>query len=195
MTIDEKLQHFYDITVDDAREEAARAINAHKDTLEKMLQAHKKSGRENAEAALKAEAENARREVNKALSTEQIMLRQNLSKKQEELKNQLFTEIHRKLIQFKTTPEYEEYLAEKIHDARSFAGEDELHIYLAAEDGDLLENMIHKTRCPLEVSDVSFLGGIKATIPSKNILIDNSFLENFNAVRREFKFDGGHIYE
>ncbi len=195
MTFDEKLQHFYDIVVDDAREEADRAISAHRDSLERMLQEHKMAGRENAEAALKAEAENARREVNKALSTEQIILRRNISKKHEELKNQLFNEIRQKLIQFKSTPEYEEYLAEKIHDARSFAGEDELHIYLSAEDSSLLEDMIHKTRCPLEVSGDSFLGGIKATIPGKNILIDNSFLENFNAVRREFKFDGGHRYE
>lgn len=195
MTIDKKLQHFYDIIIDDARKEAERAIDDHKDTLERMLQAHKRSGRENAAAALKAEAENARREVNKALSTEQIMLRRNMSKKHEELKGRLFTEIRRKLICFKETPEYEDYLEEKIRDARSFAGEDELHIYLSAEDADLLENMIHRTNCPLEVSGESFLGGIKATIPGKNILIDNSFLENFNAVRREFKFDGGRIYE
>lgn len=192
MTIDEKLQHFYDVTVDDAREEAQRAIDSHKYSLEQMLQEHKRTGRKNAEAALKAEAEDARRQVNKTLSTEQIMLRRNISKKHEELKEQLFSEIKRKLIQFKATPEYEEYLAKKVLDARSFAGEDELHVYLSPEDADLLESMIHKTMFPLEISEDSFLGGIKATIPGKNILIDNSFLENFNAVRREFKFDGGY---
>ena len=37
MTIDEKLQHFYEVSLDEAREDAARAIQDHKDYLQKVL--------------------------------------------------------------------------------------------------------------------------------------------------------------
>ena len=37
MTLDEKLQHFYTASVDEAHAEAYRDIEAHKKSLEKML--------------------------------------------------------------------------------------------------------------------------------------------------------------
>ena len=39
------------------------------------------------------------------------------------------------------------------------------------------------------------LGGIRGTIPQKNILIDHSFAGNFEAAYKEFKFDGGPEHE
>jgi V/A-type H+-transporting ATPase subunit E len=39
------------------------------------------------------------------------------------------------------------------------------------------------------------MGGIKATIPAKNILIDNSFLSAYEKLKKEFKFDGGLSHE
>ncbi|MCI6005007.1 MAG: V-type ATP synthase subunit E [Blautia sp.] len=191
MTIDEKLEHFYKTSVEAAREKAVGDIEAHKASLAEMLAEHKKSQTESAECEIKAETENVRREINKALSAEMITLKRDWSQKQNQLADQLFAEVKEHLEAFTATPEYLDYLAEKIREARDFAGKDELHIYLSASDNDKLDTMTHKTGFPLEVSGESFIGGIKATIPGKNILIDNSFQENFNAVRGEFKFDGG----
>ena len=86
MTIDEKLQHFYEVSLDEAREDAAQAIQEHKEHLARTLEDHKQTSRQNAEAEIKAETGHVRREVNKALSAEQITLRRDLSRKQEELK-------------------------------------------------------------------------------------------------------------
>ena len=191
MTIDEKLEHFYKTSVEAAKEKAARDIEAHKASLAEMLAQYKKSQTENAEYEIKAETENVRREINKALSAEMITLKRDWSQKQNQLADQLFAEVKNHLETFTATPEYLDYLSEKIQDARNFAGEDELHIYLSASDSDKLEPMAQKTGFPLELSEESFIGGIKATIPGKNILIDNSFQENFNAVQEEFKFDVG----
>ena len=38
MTIDEKLQHFYEVSLDEAREDAAQAIQEHKEHLARTLQ-------------------------------------------------------------------------------------------------------------------------------------------------------------
>ena len=88
-------------------------------------------------------------------------------------------------------PEYEDYLCKKIQEARDFAGEDELQIYLSSEETDRVQALSQRTGFPIQVSKENFMGGIKATIPTKNILIDNSFLGNFQALYKEFTFDGG----
>lgn len=195
MTIEEKLQHFYDSSIEEAYQEASQMIEEHKKNLDAMLSEHKRSRRQSAEAEVKAEAENARREVNKALSAQQLMIKRNWTKKQNELKDKLFAEVQNLLEDFVKTPEYDSYLCRKIKDAQDFAGEDELHIYLTPSDSSRLESISQKTGAALRLADEEFIGGIRAIIPSKNILIDNSFREAFLACKKEFKFDGGPRYE
>lgn len=195
MTIEEKLQHFYDSSIEEAYQEASQMIEEHKKNLDAMLSEHKKSRRQSAEAEVKAEAENARREVNKALSAQQLMIKRNWTKKQNELKDKLFAEVQNLLEDFVKTPEYDSYLCRKIKDAQDFAGEDELHIYLTPSDSSRLESISQKTGAALRLADEEFTGGIRAIIPGKNILIDNSFREAFLACKKEFKFDGGPRYE
>ena len=195
MTIEEKLQHFYDSSIEEAYQEASQMIEEHKKNLDAMLSEHKKSRRQSAEAEVKAEAENARREVNKALSAQQLMIKRNWTKKQNELKDKLFAEVQNLLEDFVKTPEYDSYLCRKIKDAQDFAGEDELHIYLTPSDSSRLESISQKTGAALRLADEEFIGGIRAIIPGKNILIDNSFREAFLACKKEFKFDGGPRYE
>lgn len=195
MTIEEKLQHFYDSSVEEAYQEASQMIEEHKKNLDEMQSEHKRSRRQSAEAEVKAEAENARREVNKALSAQQLMIKRNWTKKQNELKDKLFAEVQSLLEDFVKTPEYDSYLCRKIKEAQDFAGEDELHIYLTPSDSSRLESISQKTGAELRLADEEFIGGIRTIIPGKNILIDNSFREAFLACKKEFKFDGGPRYE
>lgn len=195
MTIDEKLQHFYEVSLEEAREDAAQAIQEHKKLLSEKLEEHRQLSRQNAEAEVKAETEHVRREVNKALSAEQITLKRDWSKKQEELKEALFGEVSTKIRDFMSTSEYETYLCRKIKEAQDFAENDEIHIFLSSTDRERLDVLIQKTGISLQVSEEDFIGGIRAEIPHKNILIDNSFAANLDAMRKEFKFDGGMTHE
>ena len=52
MTIDEKLQHFYEVSLDEACEDAAQAIQEHKEHLARTLEDHKQTSRQNAEAEI-----------------------------------------------------------------------------------------------------------------------------------------------
>ena len=195
MTIDEKLQHFYEVSLEEAREDAAQAIQKHKKLLSEKLEEHRQLSRQNAEAEVKAETEHVRREVNKALSAEQIPLKRDWSKKQEELKEALFGEVSTKIRDFMSTSEYETYLCRKIKEAQDFAENDEIHIFLSSTDRERLDALIQKTGISLQVSGEDFIGGIRAEIPHKNILIDNSFAANLDSMRKEFKFDGGMTHE
>ena len=195
MTIDEKLSQFYDITVEDARAKAAAILEKHKETLEKMTEERKALSEENAQTQIKAETANARREVNKALSAEQLTIKRDWTKKQNELKEKLFSEVKGLLESFTKTPEYENYLTTKIKEALDFAENDEISIYLSPEDSSLAEKLQQSTGAAIQIAKDSFLGGIRATIPQKNILIDHSFAGNFEAAYKEFKFDGGPEHE
>ena len=195
MTIDEKLQHFYEVSIDEAKEDAAQAIQAHKENLSQMLEEHKQSQRQTADAQIKAEAEHVRREVNKALSAEQITLKRNWSQKQEEMKQKLFAEVKALADKFMQTSEYDDYLCRKITEASAFAEGDEIHIFLSAADKDRLESLKEKTGVSLTVSEEAFTGGIRAEIPGKNILIDDSFSTSLENMCKEFKFDGGSNHE
>ena len=48
MTIEEKLTHFYDTSVEEARRQAEKDVQAHKDSLDTALEEHKKMSLENA---------------------------------------------------------------------------------------------------------------------------------------------------
>ena len=195
MTIDEKLSHLYDVTIEDAQAKAAGILEEHRKALAQMTEKHKADSQENAQVQIKAETANARREINKALSAEQLTIKRDWTKKQNELKEKLFAEVKTQLENFRNTPDYPAYLENKIKEALDFAEQDKINIYLSPEDSALLPDLVERTKAFITVSAEDFLGGIKATIPHKNILIDHSFAGNFQAVYKEFKFDGGPKHE
>ena len=195
MTIDEKLSHFYDVTIEDAQAKAAGILEEHRKALAQMTEKHKADSQENAQVQIKAETANARREINKALSAEQLTIKRDWTKKQNELKEKLFAEVKTQMENFRNTPDYPAYLESKIKEALDFAEQDKINIYLSPEDRALLPDLVERTKAFITVSAEDFLGGVKATIPHKNILIDHSFAGNFQAVYKEFKFDGGPKHE
>ena len=75
MTIEEKLTHFYDTSVEEARRQAEKDVREHKEALDAALEEHKKMSLGNAASSRKAEIANAKREINKALSAEQLHIR------------------------------------------------------------------------------------------------------------------------
>ena len=195
MTIDEKLSHFYDVTIEDAQAKAAGILEEHRKALAQMTEKHKADSQENAQVQIKVETANARREINKALSAEQLTIKRDWTKKQNELKEKLFAEVKTQMENFRNTPDYPAYLESKIKEALDFAEQDKINIYLSPEDSALLPDLVERTKAFITVSAEDFLGGVKATIPHKNILIDHSFAGNFQAVYKEFKFDGGPKHE
>ena len=56
MTIEEKLQHFYDTSVTEAQEQAQKELDAHKKSLDEMLEKHKADILSHLNYAIKADA-------------------------------------------------------------------------------------------------------------------------------------------
>ena len=89
------------------------------------------------------------------------------------------------------TPEYLEYLSERIQEARDFAGEDALVVYLDPADQNWIPELAARFGFAPVVSREAFMGGMRAVIHSKNILIDNSFATLLREAKEEFVFAGG----
>lgn len=195
MTTEEKLKHFSEVSMETAREEAQRAITEYKAVLEDEMEQHKKEKQAASENQFRIEAENAAREINKALSAEQLHIKRKLSRKQQELREILFSEIQEQLRAFTKSEGYADWLEAKVKKALVIAGEDEIQISLSPEDADLIPEIEKRTGMRPLLAEDSFLGGIRAVIPQKNILIDDTLLTSFQNEKENFNYDGGLRHE
>ena len=195
MTTEEKLQHFYEVSMDTAREEATKVLNEYKTALETEMERHKQEKQAASENQFKIATDNAAREINKALSAEHLHIKRKLSKKQQHLKESIFAEVEDLLEDFSKKPEYIDWLEDKIKQSLEIAENDSVQIYLTAKDSAKAEELKKRTGITPLISETNFLGGIRAVIPEKNILIDNTFLTAFENEKERFNFDGGFIHE
>ena len=195
MTTEEKLQHFYEVSMDTAREEATKVLDEYKAALETEMDRHKQEKQAASESQFKIDSDNAAREINKALSAEHLHIKRKLSKKQQKLKESIFAEVEELLDDFSKKPEYTDWLEDKIKQSLEIAENDSVQIYLTAKDSAKAEELTKRTGITPLISETDFLGGIRAVIPEKNILIDNTFLTAFENEKERFNFDGGFTHE
>lgn len=198
LTTEEKLQHFLDTCMEDARTRSSRMLDEYMTALEQSFEEHKADSRHRAEMQLRQETEKIERDINKQLSIEQIGIKRTLGQKQEELKDKLFVELKDMLANFLETPEYQKLLERQVSEAVEFAGTDPITIYLDPADEDKARRLnLHHGKAEIKVSEYSFNGGCRAVIPTRHILIDNSFQTKLAEARENFHFDlslteGGH---
>ena len=191
MTTEEKLKHFQDICMEDARERSARMLDDYMKALEDAYEEHTADARRRADTQVEAETEKLEREINKRLSIGQLDLKREFSRRQEELKDKLFVELKDKLANFMETQEYQRLLDHQVKAVKEFAGDEELIVYMDPSDVDKVQRIALHHNASIKISEYSFNGGTRAVIPGKHILIDNSFETKLNEARHAFKFDLG----
>lgn len=193
MTTEEKLQHFYAFSMESACREAEQILSEYKSALNTQFETHKEAKLAEADQQLNDQINEAKREINKTLSAEQLNIRRLLSGKEREIKQQLFDEVRTKLMVYKTasTDQYLELLCRKIKEAQTFAGTDAMTIYIDPSDAALAAGIETRTGITPTISKEVFLGGMRAVIHSKNILIDHSFTTLLQEAKENFTFDGG----
>lgn len=187
MTTEEKLEHFRSVCMEDAKEHFAQVVSEYRSGLNATLEQHKKDARRRQEMRIEIETGKIEKEIKRELSMDQIKIRRDVSKKQEEYKDRLFEEVEKKLSAYRRTTDYLELLKDQIAKIREFAEGSPCEIYVDPEDKELLP----KLPGGLAVSDEGFLGGTIAVIPSMNIFIDNSFRTKLEKEKHEFSFITG----
>ena len=192
MTLDEKLTNFTEYCVLAAKKKSEELILQQQAALDKDFEAYTVKSQEIADTQIKIEKENLEKKLNKELSNEQLHSKQLIGEARTELTDKLFVELSDKISNFINTKEYMELISSQIEYALKFSDGDELIIYVDSTDESRLHELCarHQTDC-IKISEHSFMGGTKALLPKKNILIDNSFAKKLETAKLRFMFDLG----
>ena len=172
MTLNEKLDHFYTSVIESATAQGSQIESDYEKTLNTIYEERKQSALKKAKHTYRIESEKIRRKLQeKAAQTIQ----------------HIFDDVEQKLKEFMQLPAYEDYLADKITQANTFAQNTEIIIYINPTDQSRKSALESRTGVTLTVSDRDFFGGIRAVIPSRSILIDYSFLTKLAEEKEAFK--------
>ena len=188
MELTEKLNMFYTSVIEVAGKRSSDEIEAFQSSMDKELAEFQRRKQEELDLRYQVEEEKQKRQVNRQVSELSIQLKRKLNQVQQAKKSALFCRVEEKLSAFKETEAYEDYLCSAIRMAKKFADGAELTVYLNPTDAEKKEMLERETDCALTVSNVDFGGGIKAVIPGKNVLIDESFQTKLQKEREAYTF-------
>lgn len=191
MTIEEKLAHLQEAAMEEARAQANAIVKQHEKMLTGVLDQHKDEAKRQSEMRIKAEKISARQQQNMAVSKAQLELKREYGKLQKKLKKELFTEVRSKVQDFMKTEEYVRLLVAYINKAARYANGEELTIYINPTDADKKEYLEEHTGMKLTISKEDFVGGVRAVIHGRNVLIDHAYLGAIEQEYQTFVFRGG----
>lgn len=177
--------------MEEARKNCDLAIQEYKDALEKIFMEHQEAKRRQEELEIKTETEHLIRENNKRFSEAQVMIKGTLTRRQSELKDKLFVEVRDMLARYFETPEYHRQLVKEFKEALDFARGEEVILYVDPSDAERVPSLKVEVGAPITVSRYSFIGGTRAVIPGRHILIDNSFETKLSETKENFQIKGG----
>ena len=176
MTLEEKIKHLRTKAMEEARGEGNAIIKQHEDALRQLAKQHE---------------EEVKRQVETRIKAEQVSAKQQISATQFELKKELFQEVEEKLNDYMQTPQYQALLVTYIEKAARFADGKEMTIYLNPSDARWKDYLEEHTGMKLTISKEDFIGGVRAVIHERNILVDYAFKGALENESQKFSFKGG----
>ncbi len=186
MTEEEKLKLFLDVVMKDAKKQNMKVVNSYKEELERSYEEYKESVMRKAELQVKTGKESLVKKKNSETAKKQVELRREYGIKQDTIVNRLFDEVMNKLLAYKDTDDYVIYMNKCIKKAENFAKGEMVTVYIDRTDDNLKKSLVCSDNMEIVVSDENIIGGVRAVIPSKNVLIDESFSSKLEEERHTF---------
>lgn len=186
MTIEEKLELFKDSAIAEASHQSSVMLAEYRQTLEKMFDTRVAAARQTAQEHIITETDRIRREHNRALSMEQNKIKRDIGEKHHQVKEQIFADVEKMLREYTKTDKYTQTLIRQINEIKKFARGQEVTIYVDPADTDKIPELEAAAGMKLTVSAIPFIGGARAVIPAKNILIDHSFATKLAEEKNNF---------
>lgn len=186
MNVDEKLEHFSEVIINKAHSDSSKTLLEFRQSMDEHFIEHKALSLENAENEHRIAVDAIKKRVSRELATATLHIKREVSIKQSELKDKLFNEVKELLLDFRKTIDYKEMLVKQITHAITVSRDEKIVIYIDPADSDFKDYLEDTTNVTLTLSEYSFMGGTRAVIPSKNILIDNSFESKFEEYKDSY---------
>ena len=187
MTLEDKLELFYESAVEDARTQSEALISEYEASLEKDFSARRADVKRQMNNTYRVEKEELLRDKNKKLSQAAKDVKRQVLEEEKSYIEILFSLAEKRIREYMSTSGYEDKLAEQILQAKEVADGTELVVYINASDEGKKESLESKTGVELSISAIDFIGGMRAVIRSNNILIDNSFLTKLAEEKEAYK--------
>lgn len=191
MTLEEKIAEIQASSMEASRAEGNEIIESYRAALDKVFEDHKQEAIRQMETRIKAETINVRQQKNQAMAKAQLELKRQEGRVQKELKDKVFREVMELVEEYMKTEEYREFLLRCIQKSVEFAAGEELTIYINPSDKDMKEELELHSETILTISKEDFIGGVRAVIRGRNVLIDHSFRTALRTEYDEFVFQGG----
>ncbi|SFS00624.1 V-type ATP synthase subunit E [Anaeromicropila populeti] len=188
MTLNEKLDIFYNAAISDATTQSIELLKEYENNLRESAKIQKEKSQQAAEQLLQIEKDSIMKEKNKIISDTTLSLKRTLAEKNKEYEQIIYNKVLSKLLTYMKTNDYLTLLEKQINFAKNFILGAEVTIYLSSSDFNKKEFLEEKTGISLELSKDDFTGGIRAIIHTKNILIDYSFATKLAEELEKFSF-------
>lgn len=193
MTLEEKIAHLQTSSMEQARAEGNAIIDAHREMLEKELADYKKEAMHQSKLRIMEEKTKAKLALNQTRAKYQLEQKRRRGKVQQELKDKIFHEVRQMVGEYMKTKAYDEFLVKCIRQADKYAGDNLVTVYINASDKEKREKLEEITGVSLTISAEDFIGGVRAVIHSRNILIDHSFLTQLRDEYEKFLLGGDGV--
>ena len=137
------------------------------------------------------------RDCNEEVSKAILASKQKLFNRREEIIRQVFSNVEEKLIAFKNTDEYKNYMIERILRSLEEIGPGEILIYADGDDLPIIEEIRSKTgnRFQLSESEERLIGGFIICNKTKGLMYNYSFANWLNQEKASFLENYGLSFE
>lgn len=189
MTEEEKLQRFYTECTEAAKKDSDAQLEAFSKELDDAFEAHKKQKMQETDAWIANERGVVERQLKREYSEKQQKIRQREAARQDLIREKLFKRVREKLLDAKKRPEYLEFLVKRTEESKKIAGTDPMTLYIDPSDQKFQDALEARTGVRALLSREPFLGGTRAVVRSKNILIDYSLQSLMEDERERYAFD------
>lgn len=188
MDNNEKLELFHKAVLETAGQKSAALLEEYKKNYDENIRAYEEKKIREQATLERIEEEKVRKEINREVSEQSLLFKKEYHALTEQKKEILFARVEQLLKEYQESEEYKDYLEKKIKAAAAFARGEAVTIYLNGTDEKLKEELEQRTGCTLTISQMEFMGGIRAVIRSKNILIDESFSSRIRNEKENYSF-------
>ena len=180
------MEHFKNVSLEDASKKSNEILTNYKKSLDEQFEKHKLEYTASSKALEEAKINAVKLEAKRALAKAQAELKREVSKHHKEIKSYVFSEVNKKLDEFKKTSDYQSMIVSQINSVMKEFDGDFIQFLIDKSDEELLDKLKKETGANIEIATGSFVGGTKAIIESRNILVDNSFKTKLSEEEENF---------
>ncbi|MDK6371771.1 hypothetical protein QP101_06725 [Aerococcus urinae] len=186
MKLEEKMAYFKDQVTQQSQAEIDQQINQYRQTLEDDYQKFQEQTDETFAHRLVNEKEALRKENNKAISQIQINQQRELFLNEENMKLTLFQTFTKQIESYQKSEAYIKQLKKMLKNIQAYAGREKYDLYIDENDSHLRSQLESYASHPIIISDRPFMGGIRAVLRERQILVDYSFLTFLDRLKENF---------